>query len=102
MHYLGKSRVTKLNAKAGVVYPLIRPHRRAQTKLGRLPRYLRFGTATAAFNDYNGTTIAIIVNDMVNPPFCRFYSNALVKVRALDKTTTCSSLENIPDRGFET
>jgi hypothetical protein len=46
MHHLGKSKVTKLNAKAGVVYPLIRLPKLVQMKLGRSRRYLRPGTIT--------------------------------------------------------
>ena len=45
MQFIGKSKVTKLNAKAGLVYPLI-SLRLAATKLGRSQRYLRLSTMT--------------------------------------------------------
>jgi hypothetical protein len=36
MHYLGKSKVTKLNAKAGVVYPLIRLPKTCADEIGKV------------------------------------------------------------------
>ena len=46
MQHIGKSKVTKLNAKAGVVYPLIRLPKTCADELGRLQRYLSLSTIT--------------------------------------------------------
>jgi hypothetical protein len=46
VQHIGKSKVTKLNAKAGVVYPLIRLPKTYANELGTLQRYLRLSRIT--------------------------------------------------------
>ena len=46
MHHLGKSKVTKLNAKAGVVYPLIRLPKGYADEIGKVAEIFETSTMT--------------------------------------------------------
>ena len=125
MHHLGKSKVTKLNAKAGVVYPLIRLPKTCADEIGKVAEIFETQhhnrrVLLVTFNDGAGLSeiiqpdskviqllpkvIQLKSRNSIESRFSELYSevNQLKSLLLKNKVSACAySKKGAPESGFE-